>query len=165
MRRHEVQAARGAAIWEHRAVALGQIPGKLRYGTLKRAGFRCELSGIPADERALDVDHIIPRKAGGADSLENFQSLCWPCNTNKGAGDDAGVLNTGTLYAQKETGCVFCEVAPERVSAENSLAFAITDGFPVTPLHTLIISRRHVTLADISREAVLALCCEPRWVA
>ena len=26
-----------AAIWEHRAVGLGQIPGKLRYETLKRA--------------------------------------------------------------------------------------------------------------------------------
>ena len=39
---------------------------------------------------------------------------------------------------------MFCEIAPERVIAENSLAFAITDGFPVTPLHTLIISRRHV---------------------
>ena len=57
------KAARGAAIWEHRAVGLGQIPGKLRYETLKRAGFRCELCGVPADERALDVDHIIPRKA------------------------------------------------------------------------------------------------------
>jgi hypothetical protein len=59
------KVARGAAIWEHRAVGLGQIPGKLRYETLKRAGFRCELCGIPADERALDVDHIIPRKGGG----------------------------------------------------------------------------------------------------
>ena len=28
------KAARGAAIWEHRAVGLGQIPGKLRYETL-----------------------------------------------------------------------------------------------------------------------------------
>ena len=138
------KAARGAAIWEHRAVGLGQIPGKLRYETLKRAGFRCELCGIPADERALDVDHIIPRKAGGADSLENFQALCWLCNTNKGAGDDADFRNIGTLYGQKQSGCVFCEIAPERVIAENSLAFAITDGFPVTPLHTLIISRRHV---------------------
>ena len=32
---------RGAAIWEHRAIGLGQIPGGLRYETLKRAGFRC----------------------------------------------------------------------------------------------------------------------------
>ena len=138
------KAGRGAAIWEHRAIALGQIPGKLRYETLKRALFRCELCGIPANERALDVDHIIPRKAGGADSPENFQALCWLCNTNKGAGDDADFRNTGTLHAQRQSGCVFCEIAPERVIAENSLAFAIADGFPVTPSHTLVISRRHV---------------------
>jgi len=69
------------------------------------------LCGIPADERALDVDHIIPRKAGGADSPENFQALCWLCNTNKGAGDDADFRNPGTLYGQKQNGCVFCEIA------------------------------------------------------
>ena len=34
---------RGTAIWEHWAIGLGQIPGGLRYETLKRAGFRCEL--------------------------------------------------------------------------------------------------------------------------
>jgi ATP adenylyltransferase len=56
---------RGTAIWERRAIGLGQIPGGLRYDTLKRAGFQCELCGISADERALDVDHIIPRKHGG----------------------------------------------------------------------------------------------------
>jgi len=50
----------------------------------------------------------------------------------------------GALHAQKLVGCVFCEIAPERVIAKNSLAFVIRDGFPVTPLHTLIISRRHV---------------------
>ena len=29
---------RGSALWEHRAPGLGQIPGKRRYETLKRAG-------------------------------------------------------------------------------------------------------------------------------
>src|SRR5262249_10722155 len=50
------KAKRGATIWEHRAVGLGQVPGRFRYDTLKRAGFRCELCGIPASERALDVN-------------------------------------------------------------------------------------------------------------
>ena len=49
------KATRGAAIWKHRATGLGQIPGGLRYDTLKRAGFRCELCGVSADERALGV--------------------------------------------------------------------------------------------------------------
>ena len=40
------KAARGAAIWEHRAPGLGIIPGRQRYETLKRAHFRCELCGV-----------------------------------------------------------------------------------------------------------------------
>jgi hypothetical protein len=66
---------RGKAIWEHRAVGFGAIPGRLRYETLSRAGFRCELCGISAEERALDVDHyllghgsVIPERSVGAPS-------------------------------------------------------------------------------------------------
>jgi ATP adenylyltransferase len=138
------KAARGAAIWEHRAVGLGQIPGTLRYETLKRAGFRCELCGIPAGERALDVDHIVPRKAGGSDSTENLQALCWLCNTNKGAGDDTDFRHVDALHAHREAGCIFCEIARERLLAQNSLAFVVRDAFAVTPLHTLVIPKRHV---------------------
>ena len=67
---------RGAAIWEHRAIGLGQIPGGLGYDTLKRAAFRCELCGVSAHERALDVDDIIPRKHGGTDDPD-FLNVPW----------------------------------------------------------------------------------------
>jgi diadenosine tetraphosphate (Ap4A) HIT family hydrolase len=40
--------------------------------------------------------------------------------------------------------CLFCTIPKERVIASNDLAYAIRDGFPVTPLHTLIIPKRHV---------------------
>jgi ATP adenylyltransferase len=40
--------------------------------------------------------------------------------------------------------CLFCHIAPGRVIAQNDLAYAIRDGFPVTPLHTLVIPKRHV---------------------
>ena len=43
--------------------------------------------------------------------------------------------------------CLFCETqttARGRIVAENSLAYAIRDGFPVTPHHTLLIPKRHV---------------------
>jgi ATP adenylyltransferase len=56
---------RGTAVYDHRRAALGYLSGSLRYEVLKRAGFRCELRGISADERAIEVDHIIPRKHGG----------------------------------------------------------------------------------------------------
>src|SRR4051812_40064094 len=79
---------RGGRLYEHRRTALGDISGTDRYEVLRRAGFRCELCGTPADERALEVDHIIPRRHGGSDDHTNLQALCWRCNANKGARDD-----------------------------------------------------------------------------
>jgi diadenosine tetraphosphate (Ap4A) HIT family hydrolase len=35
-------------------------------------------------------------------------------------------------------------MSDERVVWENELAYAIRDSFPVTPLHTLVIPKRHV---------------------
>ena len=51
---------RGRAIYDHRRVSVGYISGTLKYEVLKRARFRCELCGISADEKALEVDHIVP---------------------------------------------------------------------------------------------------------
>ena len=43
-----------------------------------------------------------------------------------------------------DPGCLFCTISSDRIVAENELAYAIADGFPVTPLHSLIIPKRHV---------------------
>jgi diadenosine tetraphosphate (Ap4A) HIT family hydrolase len=43
--------------------------------------------------------------------------------------------------------CLFCDIQTndqKRIVAENDLAYAIRDGFPVTEGHTLIIPKRHV---------------------
>lgn len=61
--------------------------------------------------------------------------------------------------------CIFCRTSELTILAENHFAFAIRDKFPVRPLHTLIIPKRHVT--DIfatnadEREAIheLAIRC------
>lgn len=53
--------------------------------------------------------------------------------------------------------CLFCDSPKERVIAENTLAYAIRDGYPVTPLHTLIIPKRHATTYfDLLEEEILA---------
>jgi diadenosine tetraphosphate (Ap4A) HIT family hydrolase len=39
--------------------------------------------------------------------------------------------------------CFMCSLDPERIVAENELAAAIRDGFPVSPGHTLVITKRH----------------------
>jgi diadenosine tetraphosphate (Ap4A) HIT family hydrolase len=48
------------------------------------------------------------------------------------------------LIPNKYQGCLFCDIPSDRVILENAFAYAIRDGFPVTPLHTLIIPKRHV---------------------
>ena len=54
------------------------------------------------------------------------------------------------------TTCLFCDLPEERVIARNQFAFAIRDGYPVTPLHTLVIPLRHaVDYFDLSAEELL----------
>ena len=44
----------------------------------------------------------------------------------------------------KISDCLFCFMPKERVISENELVYAIRDKYPVTPLHSLIIPKRHV---------------------
>ena len=49
--------------------------------------------------------------------------------------------------------CQFCDASRSHVLHEGNLVKAIFDGFPVSPGHALIITRRHVpTWFDASRE-------------
>ena len=133
---------RGAAVYDHRRAAIGYLSGSLRYEVLKRAGFRCELCGISADERAIEVDHILPRKHG-VDELTNLQALCFKCNSNKGARDDKDFRVVREGINARHSDCIFCALSTDRYIASNDLAFAIHDNYPVTQLHTLVISKRH----------------------
>ena len=139
----EYMEKRGAAIFAHRALGLGYVSGSVRYEVLKRAGGRCELCGIPHEERALEVDHIVPRKEGGPDDLANFQALCWKCNANKGARDSTDFRQFRAQHQHRESGCIFCDMETKRVIDENALAVVVRDSYPVTPLHTLVIPKRH----------------------
>jgi len=66
--------------------------------------------------------------------------------------------------------CLFCGVqntSPEynrppgkEILMENKLAFAIRDGFPVTPMHTLIIPKRHLRDYFELRNDELVSCSE-----
>ena len=55
------------------------------------------------------------------------------------------------FFAGRERGCKFCEIQhgypADRLIGENELAYAIIDRFPATPLHSLVIPKRHV--ADV----------------
>lgn len=141
----EYVAKRGAMIWDHRRRSKGYISGTLKYDVLKAAKFHCELCGIPADERALEVDHIVPRNTGGSNEPSNLQALCYRCNAMKRDRNATDFRAIRAAYRLREAGCVFCELPADRIVEENALAVVIEDEFPVTPLHTLVIPKRHVT--------------------
>lgn len=44
----------------------------------------CNACGVSFELRNLEVDHVIPRAAGGGDYYENYQLLCANCNRVKG---------------------------------------------------------------------------------
>ncbi len=152
--------------WAHRRTSAGYIPGTAKYEVLKRASFRCELCGVSAEIRALEVDHILPRNRGGSDDPLNLQALCYSCNATKRDRDDTDFRGMAESYRHREPGCIFCEVESERVIGSNELFFAIRDAYAVTPHHTLLIPKRHVVsagdLVQPELNAMWALAAEIR---
>jgi len=54
--------------------------------------------------------------------------------------------------------CFMCSVEAGKIVAENDLAAAFRDGFPVSPGHTLVITKRHAaTWFDATAEERLAV--------
>lgn len=133
---------RGDQIWNHRKKSKGYIPGSIKYDVLKRAKFRCELCGISAEFKALEVDHIVPRNKGGEDSVNNYQALCYTCNATKRDKDDTDYRNK-INYDFKKSDCLFCGHKKVKIINENNLSYTVRDNFPVTKFHTLIIPKRH----------------------
>ena len=140
----EYVTRRGEGIWSHRRKSSGYISGTDRYEVLKRAKFRCELCGVSAEEKALEVDHIIPRNKGGSDNLSNLQGLCYSCNSMKRDRDDTDFRSISESYNDRKEGCLFCVTKPDQLVDENELCYTWKDNYPVTQRHTLIIPKRHV---------------------
>ncbi len=60
-----------------------------------------------------------------------------------------------------ESSCLFCDIQTKdrvRIISENTLAFAVRDGFPVTEGHTLLIPKRHAAdYFELSQEEINAI--------
>ena len=135
---------RGKKAFSHRKKSSGIISGTVKYEVLKNAKFRCELCGISADKKALEVDHIIPRNKGGSDDITNFQALCYSCNAMKRDRDDTDFREVGASYKNRDDSCTFCSFKKSDIIDSEELAVTVRDQYPVTPLHSLIIPKRHV---------------------
>lgn len=47
----------------------------------------------PGDEVPLTKDHIVPKSRGGSNEFKNYQTMCGPCNWDKGSGKLDSVSN------------------------------------------------------------------------
>ncbi|QWD95420.1 HIT domain-containing protein [Polynucleobacter sp. MG-Unter2-18] len=142
----DYEIKRNGEHWDHRKRGRNPILGSIRYEVLKRSKFRCDLCGISADKRSLEVDHIHPKSLGGKDDISNYQSLCYLCNAQKNNRDDSDFRNHEHFYDHRSEGCLFCDLQATnrtRIVDENELAYVIRDGFAVTPHHSLFIPKRH----------------------
>jgi diadenosine tetraphosphate (Ap4A) HIT family hydrolase len=66
----------------------------------------------------------------------------------------------GTLQMGGSSGgvCPFCSLDSSRIIAANDHAFAIYDGFPVSPGHCLIIPKRHIaSFFEATKEEQMAM--------
>jgi 5-methylcytosine-specific restriction endonuclease McrA len=59
----------------------GAAWNKLRLQVLQRDGYTCGYCG----REATEADHIISKKSGGKDELNNLIAACRTCNASKGA--------------------------------------------------------------------------------
>lgn len=56
---------------------------RVRFEVFKRDRFACSYCGNHPPDVLLEVDHVIPRAAGGTDEMENLVTACWDCNRGK----------------------------------------------------------------------------------
>ena len=52
----------------------------IKRAVFDRDGWECQICG---DHKSLVVDHVIPWSKGGPDEMDNYQTLCAPCNAKK----------------------------------------------------------------------------------
>ena len=58
---------------------------KVRFDVFKRDEFTCRYCGRTPPTVTLQLDHVIPRKEGGTDEIDNLATSCADCNQGKGA--------------------------------------------------------------------------------
>ena len=65
---------RGEEVFAHRSRHRTPISGSVKYRIHPCARGRCECCGAHEHQRALEVDHIVPKNQGGSDAITNLQA-------------------------------------------------------------------------------------------
>lgn len=116
----EFVAKRQDRVWAHRSGNLDPVPGTVRWQVISRALGRCEACGISSEERALEVDHIVPRSKGGSNELWNLQALCSLCNVQKLDREAVDFHAPKTEAEHRHDDCEVCR-APTVDDLENEM--------------------------------------------
>jgi 5-methylcytosine-specific restriction protein A len=62
----------------------GKAWESLRLKVLLRDNWQCRACGrVCTDSKEAHCDHIVPKRLGGLDTMENLQCLCARCNAKK----------------------------------------------------------------------------------
>lgn len=117
-----------APIVRHPVVRVGErdpIPWSVRLSVARRDGYHCRLCGhhMPNME-GMELDHILPWSAGGADHSSNLRSLCRNCNqgrSNFNDGDHEREMAPTTWWCQS------CWLSPD-LEAERPDEYLDIDG-------------------------------------
>ena len=75
-----------------RREALGMRSGRGFSGydlAFTATGIQLRLEGYRIRQSLWECDHVIPSTDGGADALDNLQTLCQPCHRNKTARENS----------------------------------------------------------------------------
>lgn len=59
------------------------ISNRTRYEIFRRDRFTCGYCGRSAPDVALELEHVVPRAAGGGDESSNLRAACFDCNNGK----------------------------------------------------------------------------------
>ncbi len=63
------------------------------------------------------------------------------------------------MTSTTEKSCAFCGIDRIRILEENELAFATRDGFPVVPLHSLVVPKRQIVADETCCSSVRICAC------
>ena len=144
--------------WYNRRSSREHIPGQLRYDVLAKSGGICVACGVSAQQRALEVDHIVPVNMGGPNEISNLQALCYKCNAQKKDRDKTDFVMVLNRLKYRNPKCSLC-TSDDHV-LDNHLAFAVRDSKPMTDLHSLVLPKRHVSSFFDLLPAEKTLCLE-----
>lgn len=134
---------------------------KLRYNVLRRDGFTCQYCGRTADERQLEIDHIVPVSKGGTNDIGNLQTACKECNRGKLTDE----IITENLNVQIIEKVVYRDIPVEKTTGKvlyNSSSIGPALGLFTTPLLKMwAIDKSNPELAEACKKLLDAASDKP----